>query len=131
MVSRQGGWYKLTRLGSPIWGWRTSEVSNAIDTATSSMNRRDLVLAILAAAEGRAYTPVQIQKAVFVICDQLPHLIDDGPRFNFAPYDYGPFDGDVYTEIAMLQGTELGGRSQCGKGAAFRPLSGLSSDSPT
>jgi hypothetical protein len=69
----------------------------------SSVNRRDLVLAILAAANGRSYTPVQIQKAVFVICDQLPHLIDDGPGFNFQPYDYGPFDSDVYSEIATLR----------------------------
>ena len=38
-----------------------------------------------------------------MICDHLPHLIDDGPRFNFQPYDYGPFDSDVYSEIAALQ----------------------------
>jgi hypothetical protein len=67
------------------------------------MNRRDLVLAILSASDGRPYTPVQIQKAVFVICDQLPQLINDGPGFHFQPYDYGPFDSDVYTEIADLQ----------------------------
>jgi hypothetical protein len=67
------------------------------------MNRRDLVLAILAASAGRPYTPVQIQKAVFVVCDQLPDLIDDGPGFHFQPYDYGPFDADVYSEIAFLQ----------------------------
>ncbi|HTQ83753.1 MAG TPA: hypothetical protein VMI47_10845 [Pseudolabrys sp.] len=66
------------------------------------MDRGDLVLAILAAADGRPYTPVQIQKAVFVICDQFPDLIDDGPGFNFEPYDYGPFDSDVYSEISAL-----------------------------
>src|ERR1700730_1932928 len=67
------------------------------------MNRRDLVLAVLAAAEGRPYTPVQIQKAVFIVCDQIPDLIDEGPGFHFEPYDYGPFDSDVYSEIAALQ----------------------------
>jgi hypothetical protein len=67
------------------------------------MNRRDLVLAILAAAEGRPYTPVQIQKAVFVICDQLPDLIDEGPGFHFEPYDYGPFDSDVYSVLSRLE----------------------------
>lgn len=71
--------------------------------SATSMNRRDLVLAILAAAEGRTYTPVQIQKAAFVICDQLPELIDEGPGFSFQPYDYGPFDSDVYSEISALQ----------------------------
>jgi hypothetical protein len=67
------------------------------------MNRRDLVLAILAAAEGRPYTPVQIQKAAFIVCDQFPNLIDEGPGFHFEPYDYGPFDSDVYAEISHLQ----------------------------
>jgi hypothetical protein len=71
------------------------------------MNRRDLVLAILAAAEGRTYTPVQIQKAVFLVCDQFPSLIDDGPKFNFQPYDYGPFDSDVYSVIEILQSRDL------------------------
>jgi hypothetical protein len=66
------------------------------------MNRRELVLAILAASDGRPYTPVQIQKAVFVICDQLPRLINDGPGFHFEPYDYGPFDAQVYSEIEHL-----------------------------
>ena len=67
------------------------------------MNRRDFVLAILAAAEGRPYTPVQIQKAVFVICDHFPDLIDEGPRFHFEPYDYGPFDSDVYSVASRLE----------------------------
>jgi hypothetical protein len=67
------------------------------------MTRGDLVLALLAAAEGRSYTPVQIQKAVFVICDLIPDLIDDGPGFNFQPYDYGPFDSDVYDELGQLR----------------------------
>jgi uncharacterized protein len=67
------------------------------------MTRADLVLAVLAAAFGRPYTPVQIQKAVFIICDQFPELIDEGPGFDFKPYDYGPFDSDVYSEIGALQ----------------------------
>ena len=68
----------------------------------TGLNRHDLVLAILAASGGRPYTPVQIQKAVFVVCDQLPKLVS-GPGFNFTPYDYGPFDSDVYSEIIQLQ----------------------------
>jgi uncharacterized protein len=71
------------------------------------MNRRALVLAILAAAEGRTYTPVQIQKSVFLVCDQFPHLIDEGPQFNFQPYDYGPFDSDVYSVIDVLRSDGL------------------------
>jgi uncharacterized protein len=67
------------------------------------VNRRDFVLMILAAAEGRTFTPVQIQKAVFLVWRHFPDIIDDGPTFDFQPYDYGPFDSDVYSEIGALK----------------------------
>jgi hypothetical protein len=66
------------------------------------MNRRDLVLAVLAASGGRPYTPVQIQKALFLISRNTGHVIDEGEGFNFQPYDYGPFDKAVYTEAEGL-----------------------------
>jgi hypothetical protein len=66
------------------------------------MKRRDLVLAALAAADGRPYTPVQIQKALFLISQNVPETVTEAPRFNFVPYDYGPFDQDVYSETEAL-----------------------------
>ncbi len=66
------------------------------------MNRRDLVLAVLASSEGRPYTPVQLQKAIFLITKNVPDIVDDGPGFNFEPYDYGPFDSGVYLEADNL-----------------------------
>jgi uncharacterized protein len=82
---------------------RAEEPTAITPKVSSSMNRRDLVLTILAAADGRTFTPVQIQKAVFLICDRMPNLIDDEvPGFQFVPYDYGPFDSAVYDELAAL-----------------------------
>lgn len=66
------------------------------------MNRRNLVLTILAAADGRPFTPVQLQKATFLITENLEGIITDGPGFDFVPYDYGPFDADVYNEAQDL-----------------------------
>jgi len=66
------------------------------------MNRRDLILAILASSQGRAYSPVQLQKAAFLISKRMPRLVD-GQGFNFVPYDYGPFDSDVYSEAEALR----------------------------
>lgn len=60
------------------------------------MDRQDVLIAVLAAAEGRPYQPVQIQKAMFLLARNLPELVDEGPGFAFEPYDYGPFDVDVY-----------------------------------
>lgn len=67
------------------------------------MNRRDALLGILGAAEGRAFSPVQIQKAAFLVDRNLPGLFDAHSRFAFEPYDYGPFDRDVYVEIGALE----------------------------
>lgn len=68
----------------------------------NSMSRSDLVLALLASAGGRAYTPAQLQKTTFLVTENLPHLIT-GEGFDFQPYDYGPFDKDVYVEAQRLR----------------------------
>lgn len=66
------------------------------------MNRDELVLAALAAdGQGSTFTPVQVQKLFFLIDREAAHLVD-GPHFHFRPYDYGPFDKTVYSEIDAL-----------------------------
>lgn len=67
----------------------------------AAMKRRNLVLAGLAAGGGAIHTPVQIQKLFFLIDKNISKLVD-GPHFNFKPYNYGPFDSDVYREIEGL-----------------------------
>jgi hypothetical protein len=67
------------------------------------MTRRDLILILLAAAKGRPYQPVQLQKAVFLITRNVPGIINDGPKFNFVAFDYGPFDVSVYWEAEALR----------------------------
>jgi uncharacterized protein len=66
------------------------------------MTRQQVLLAILAASQGRPYTPVQIQKAAFLVTRNLPSLVDEGSNFSFDPYDYGPFDQAVYAEAERL-----------------------------
>jgi hypothetical protein len=65
------------------------------------MDRRELVLALLASSDGRQYTPAQLQKAVFLVTRNMPQIVQ-GVGFHFVPYDYGPFDADVYNEAAVL-----------------------------
>lgn len=60
------------------------------------MTRNEVTLAMLALGDGAAYQPVQIQKAMFLLTDKLPHLVNEGPGYSFRPYDYGPFDDDIY-----------------------------------
>ena len=66
------------------------------------MNRSDFVLATVALqGAGICLSPVQVQKLFFILDREIPDSIG-GPLFNFEPYDYGPFDSAVYSEIERL-----------------------------
>ena len=85
------------------------------------MIRQDIALAVLSAAGGRSYTPAQIQKALFLINQNTPEIITSGPRYNFIPYDYGPFDSSVYSDIDGLakNGEVVVARSDFGRWNTF------------
>jgi uncharacterized protein len=71
------------------------------------MNRSQHVMATLAAAgPGATFTPVQVQKIFFLLDERAANLLG-GPHFSFQPYDYGPFDQEVYHELDRLQLPEL------------------------
>jgi uncharacterized protein len=65
------------------------------------MNRGDIILTAFAPAKGARHTPVQVQKLLFLIDKEIPHLVD-GPYFDFKPYNYGPFDATIYNELLVL-----------------------------
>jgi DNA-binding PadR family transcriptional regulator len=66
------------------------------------MNPKDLILAGLAPSKGALHSPVQVQKLFFLIDKNIPDEIG-GPVFNFTPYNYGPFDKAVYTNLRELE----------------------------
>jgi hypothetical protein len=107
------------------------------------MNRRDAVLAVLAAADGNGYGPAQLQKALFLISRNSPDVFDDGRGFNFTPYDYGPFDKRVYdaadelaseglcTVTRSSNGYRTYGATQEGRRIGQEVLAGLEDDKRT
>lgn len=63
------------------------------------MDRIEIVLAGLAAGgQGAAFPPAQVQKLFFLLDREIASYVD-GPHFSFVPYDYGPFDSDVYSAL--------------------------------
>ena len=70
------------------------------------MTKREVVLAVLAPAQGKQHSPVQVQKLLFLLDREASHLVD-GPHFNFEPYNYGPFDKAVYQLLDELDEDEL------------------------
>lgn len=66
------------------------------------MTRKELILASMATCCGHTYTPVQLQKLLFLL-DMRAATELAGPHFNFKPYHYGPFDKAVYDELDILE----------------------------
>lgn len=64
--------------------------------------RQTLVLAALSAGTTDSFAPVQVQKMFFLLDESISGEIG-GRQFEFEPYDYGPFDKNVYAELNALQ----------------------------
>jgi uncharacterized protein len=67
------------------------------------LSRDEVALVVLAFANGEPFTPVQIQKAMFLTSDKVPDAFAGTARYAFQPYDYGPFDRQVYSDIESLE----------------------------
>lgn len=74
---------------------------NAMPDQTTEFSREEIILAALSPAGGVPHTPVQVQKLLFLVDRNLAPLIG-GPKFNFEPYHYGPFDQEVYSTLGEL-----------------------------
>ncbi len=79
------------------------------------MTKMDLLLVALAAGEKSEHTPVQIQKLMFLIDQNIGSRID-GPFFEFKPYDYGPFDSSIYELLRQLEAEGLAAASLSNRG---------------
>ena len=66
------------------------------------MKRTDLLLKIIAAAEGAKVTPVQLQKVAFYVAMEFPTRLPKD-YYIFRKYDYGPFSAKVYTDAEKLE----------------------------
>ena len=68
-----------------------------------ALNKEDVLLVMLALApQGKELTPVQIQKSLFLADEEAKGAFRDSSRYKFEPYDYGPFDKQVYADARAL-----------------------------
>lgn len=65
------------------------------------MKRTDLLLKIIAAADGQPLTPAQLQKVAFYVGMKFATELPD--YYAFRKYDYGPFCVDVYRDAEKLE----------------------------
>jgi len=70
------------------------------------MKRHEWVLLVIAAAGGEGLSPVQLQKSLFLIRQNCKRAV--GPGFyKFIPFDYGPFNPDIYSDAEDLEAEGL------------------------
>jgi hypothetical protein len=78
--------------------------------------RQEWLLMALAHRNGQPMTPVQIQKAMFLMGMEAKQLVGSG-FYKFVPYNYGPFDANVYHDLdglaarGLVTGDSFPGRS--------------------
>ena len=65
------------------------------------LENRDIMLLVIAAAGDTGLTPVQLMKSMFLIgrsgLSDLPSNF-----YSFVPYNYGPFNSDVYRDAEVM-----------------------------
>jgi hypothetical protein len=71
-------------------------------------NRKDLLLLVLAAAEGAPVVGVtRMQKYLFLLQEMADWKSRLNRPYEFRPYDFGPFDDQIYADLDFLENLEL------------------------
>lgn len=65
------------------------------------MERKDWTLLVINAAGPSGLSPVQLQKSLFLIGENLRSEVGES-FYQFVPYNYGPFDPAVYADADRL-----------------------------
>ena len=72
------------------------------------MKNSDWTFLVVAAADGKPLSPVQLQKSLFLLSRNLtPAQLQRDSLYDFQPYDYGPFDSTVYRDGEALASADL------------------------
>jgi hypothetical protein len=66
-------------------------------------SKEQLTLLALGLAGGKPLSPVQLQKAVFLLQERLPDdALSKAAQYTFVPHNYGPFCSAVYDDARRL-----------------------------
>jgi len=74
------------------------------DEEDQRMTRKDWALLVIAAAHGKAVSPVQLQKCLFLLGENLGAKERQTSKYyTFRAHDYGPFDRAIYDDAEELE----------------------------
>ena len=69
---------------------------------SKEMEREDILLQIIVAAQGDPISPVQLQKVAFLVGQECKKEVPKD-YYVFVPYDYGPFCSEIYQDVEELE----------------------------
>lgn len=69
------------------------------------MERKDILLMVVASGGSVPLTPVQLQKSLFLIGENMKEAQES--FYEFEPYHYGPFDIEIYADAKSLEAEGL------------------------
>ncbi len=69
---------------------------------SKELERIDILLQIIVAAQGDPISPVQLQKVAFLVGQECPNDVPSD-YYKFVPYDYGPFCSEIYQDVEELE----------------------------
>lgn len=71
-----------------------------------SLTKKDWTLLVIDAAKPNTLTPLQLQKSLFLLGQNIPKVVK--PNFyKFVPHNFGPFAKDVYGDVEALSNEGL------------------------
>lgn len=110
--------YVLSRLVAPGLVLARDRVMKMAKGSRPMLRNKDITLLVIASAQGEGLSPVQLQKSLFLIRESgLSGLPDE--FYTFVPYNYGPFNADVYNDAdelvseGMVNSVQKSGRTWC------------------
>jgi uncharacterized protein len=62
------------------------------------LSKKDWTLLVIDAAKPDVLTPIQLQKALFLIGQRVPEA-GEHDFYKFVPHNFGPFSKDVYRDV--------------------------------
>jgi uncharacterized protein YwgA len=73
-----------------------------VKTPKRQLTKKDWALLVIAAAKPKTLTPLQLQKSLFLLGQNIPEAVK--PDFyKFVPHNFGPFAKDVYADVEALK----------------------------
>ena len=78
------------------------------------MNRQNWTLIATKFAGPAGLTPVQLQKALFLLGKEMPTAVP-ADHYRFVPHNFGPFSKDIYSDAESLSSEGLVAISERGK----------------